>query len=167
MTAALEDIVQVALIGIGATALMDAWLALLGRLGVRTSSFALVGRWAGHLLRGTFAHADIARAAPVAGERAWGWLVHYATGVAFAAVLVAVQGLDWASEPTLGPALVTGIVTVLAPLLVLQPAMGAGVFATRTPAPLANVTRSVANHAVFGVGLYVSALALVMLSRLA
>jgi len=163
--AALEDIVRVALIGIGATALMDAWLALLGRLGVRTSSSALVGRWAGHLLHGTFAHADIARAAPVAGERAWGWLVHYATGVAFAAVLVAVQGLDWTSQPTLAPALLTGLVTVLAPLLVLQPAMGAGLFSARTRTPLANVARSVANHAVFGVGLYVSALALDALSR--
>ena len=38
-------------VGIGATAVMDAWLLLLSRLGVPTASFALVGRWIGHFPR--------------------------------------------------------------------------------------------------------------------
>jgi hypothetical protein len=160
----LQDLAHVALIGIGATAVMDAWLALLRRMGVRTSSFALVGRWAGHLLRGTFAHADIARARPVAGELAWGWFIHYAIGIAFAALLVAVAGASWTSEPRLLPALAVGLVTVVAPLCVLQPAMGAGFLASRTPTPWQNCLRSLANHAVFGVGLYASALAIAPLS---
>ena len=160
-----QDFAQVALIGIGATAVMDGWLALLRRFGVRSSSFALVGRWVGHLAQGRLAHADIARAKPVAGELAWGWLVHYATGIAFAALLVALAGASWTSEPSLLPALAVGLGTVLAPLCVMQPAMGAGFLASRTPAPWRNRLRSVANHAVFGLGLYGSAVVVAALSR--
>ena len=38
---------RVLLIGIGATATMDAWLALMKRLKRPTLDFALVGRWVG------------------------------------------------------------------------------------------------------------------------
>jgi hypothetical protein len=144
-------------LGVGATAVLDAWLALIRRLGVPTLDFALVGRWVGHLARGRVAHAAIGRAQPIAGERALGWLSHYAIGVAFAAGLVAWQGAAWLRQPALAPALLVGVGTVLAPLCVLQPAMGAGFAAAKTATPARNVARSVANHAVFGFGLYLAA----------
>ena len=147
----------VVLTGVGATAFMDAWLALLRRVGVRGLDFALIGRWVGHLLRGRLAHPGIAKSPPVRGELALGWLVHYATGIAFAALLVVVQGAEWLRGPSLLPALAVGVATVAAPLFVMQPAMGAGFAASKTPAPLRNCARSVANHAVFGAGLYLSA----------
>lgn len=74
---------HIALVGIGATAVMDAWLALLSRLGVPTTSFALVGRWVGHLTRGQFAHAAISRAEPVDFELGLGWLTHYWAAAGF------------------------------------------------------------------------------------
>ena len=156
--ATLQEIERVFLIGIGATAVLDIWLVLLGRMGVPTLNFAFIGRWVGHLLRGKFAHAAIAGAEPIKGERAWGWLTHYAIGIAFAALLVGSQGVAWARQPTLGPALGIGLCTVLAPLFVMQPAMGAGIASSRTATPVKNVLRSVANHAVFGLGLYLSSL---------
>jgi len=156
----LQDIFQLVLIGIGATAFMDVWLAFLKRLGVQTLNFALIGRWIGHLGRGKFAHASISQAQPVAGERLLGWFTHYAVGIAFAGVLVVVQGADWLRSPTLFPALALGLCSVAAPLFVMQPAMGAGFAASRTPAPMKNRIRSVANHAVFGLGLYLSAVIL-------
>ena len=52
MTLSVQDIPLAALLGIGATAVMDAWLLLLKRLGVPTLNFAFIGRWVGHLLRG-------------------------------------------------------------------------------------------------------------------
>lgn len=145
------------LVGVGATLLMDLWLVLLKRAGVPTMDFALLGRWVGHVLRGRFAHEAIRRAAPIAGESALGWFTHYAVGIAFAAVLVGLQGGSWLRSPTLLPALAWGLATAAAPLFVMQPAMGAGIASRRTPAPLKNSLRSVANHAVFGVGLYLSA----------
>lgn len=156
----LHTVFLVVLIGTGATAVMDLWLVLLRRLGVPTLNFAFLGRWVAHGMRGRVVHAAIARAAPVRGELAWGWFVHYAVGIAFAAVLVAVQGPAWAQQPTLAPAVALGLATVLLPLFVMQPAMGAGVASSRTPTPLKNVLRSVANHGVFGLGLYLSAAAL-------
>jgi hypothetical protein len=41
-----EDIARIALIGVGATAVMDLWLVLLKALNVPTLNFALIGRWA-------------------------------------------------------------------------------------------------------------------------
>jgi len=160
-----HDIVRIVLIGIGATAVMDVWLTLLARLGVRTLDFALLGRWVGHLPRGRFAHAAIAKAQPVAGERALGWIAHYAIGVAFAGLLAGIQGIDWTHSPSLLPAILVGAGTVVAPLFVMQPAMGAGFAARRTPTPLKNCLRSVANHTVFGLGLYLAAFALQAIAR--
>ena len=150
-------IAHITLVGIGATALMDLWLLALQRAGLPTMDFALLGRWVGHLARGRVAHAAIRQSPPVRGERALGWLAHYAVGVAFALALVALQGPGWLARPSLMPALAFGLASVVAPLFVLQPAMGAGVASSRTPSPLKNSLRSLANHAVFGLGLFVSA----------
>lgn len=165
MTLLPQDIPLTVLIGIGATAVMDAWLVLLQRLGVPTLNFAFVGRWVGHLLRGQFVHASIAKAAPVRGELAWGWVTHYAVGVVFATVLVGLQGTQWLRSPSLLPALAVGICTVAAPLLVMQPAMGSGFAASRTPTPIKNCLRSLANHTVFGLGLYLSARVIALISQ--
>lgn len=151
---------HIVLVGIGATAVMDAWLALLTRLGVPTTSFALVGRWVAHLTRGQFAHAAISKAEPVEFELALGWLTHYLVGVVYAGLLVTVQGGAWLEQPTYLPALLVGVITVAAPWFVMQPAMGSGFLASKTPAPLTNCLRNLANHAVFGTGLYLAAAAL-------
>jgi hypothetical protein len=152
-----HDLAHVVLIGIGATALMDAWLFALARLGVPSSSFALIGRWVGHLPRGRFAHTAIAEAAPIPAELPLGWLTHYVIGIAYAGLLLGLVGLGWTQQPTLLPALAFGAATVVAPLFVMQPAMGAGFAASKTAAPLKNCLRSAVNHAVFGTGLYVAA----------
>lgn len=155
----LQDASRIASIGIGATAVMDLWLLVLNRFGVPTLNFAFIGRWIGHLARGRVFHTAISRAAPVSGERALGWLTHYAIGIAFALLLVWMQGVAWTHKPTPLPAIGMGILTVLAPLFVMQPAMGAGIASSKTPTPLRNSLRSLANHTVFGAGLYVSAAA--------
>jgi hypothetical protein len=152
----LPDVARVVLIGAGATAVMDLSLLLLQRLGVQAPDYSLVGRWMGHLARGRFAHAAIARAAPIPHERALGWLTHYGVGIAYAGLLVAVLGMDAARQPSLAPALSIGIVTVVVPLFVMQPAMGHGFAAAKTPAPMKTCLRSLANHAAFGMGLYLA-----------
>lgn len=152
---------HIALVGIGATVVMDLWLLLLVRLGVPTTSFAMVGRWVGHFARGRFAHAAISKAASVPFELGLGWLTHYLIGIAYAALLVAARGPVWLEQPTLLPALALGVLTVAAPWFVMQPAMGSGVLASKTAAPLKNGLRNLANHAVFGTGLYLAAAALV------
>ena len=146
------------LIGAGATLVMDLWgIARTRLLHVPSMSYGLVGRWLAWLPRGRFRHTPIAASPPVRGELLIGWTAHYAIGVAFAAALLGIFGLEWACSPTLGPALIVGIVTVAAPLLVMQPGMGAGIAASRTPKPAAARLNSLLTHAIFGFGLYLAA----------
>lgn len=155
-----NDICRIVFIGLGATAVMDAWLLLLARPGLLQSNFALIGRWVGHMGKGRFTHPAIAKAAPIAGELALGWVTHYAVGIAYAALFVLAVGFDWALQPVPWPAVAFGVLTVAAPFLLMQPAMGSGIAASKTPAPLMNRLRSIANHGVFGAGLYLAAAAI-------
>ncbi|MCB1954878.1 MAG: DUF2938 domain-containing protein [Rhodocyclaceae bacterium] len=148
---------RIILVGMGATLVMDLWLMVLRHHGIPTQPIGLIGRWVGHLLRGRAIHPAIASATPIAHEVLLGWAAHYALGVAFALLLVALSGARWLSAPTLSEALVLGVGTVAVPFLVTQPAMGSGIAASRTAAPMKNRLRAVANHAVFGLGLYLSA----------
>ena len=155
------DYVRCALfVGVGATAVMDLWgFARRPLLGIAPPDYAMVGRWIGHMAGGRFRHDAIAKAAPVRGERAIGWAFHYLTGIAFASLLIAIWGAAWIREPSLGPALAVGIGTVAAPFLLMQPGMGAGIAASRTPRPSAARIQSLVTHAVFGLGLYGAGLA--------
>lgn len=145
--------------GVGATAVMDLWgIARTRLLGIPAPDYGLVGRWLGHMPRGHFRHDSIAKAPPVRRERVIGWTAHYLTGIAFAAVLVGAWGLAWIQSPSIGPALIVGIGTVAAPFLLMQPGMGAGIAASRTPRPAAARMQSLLTHAVFGLGLYAGGL---------
>ncbi len=158
--AVISEWVDVILIGVGATAVMDVGAWVQKGLGVSTLDYALVGRWTGHLVQGRFAHASIGKAAPIPGELLLGWLIHYLVGIMFAFLLVVLCGRGWLLQPDLLQAMAMGLITVLFPFLLMQPAMGAGIAASRTPAPWKSRLRSLLAHAIFGVGLYVSALAL-------
>jgi Protein of unknown function (DUF2938) len=161
----LQDLARIVFIGIGATVVMDAWLMFLKRQGVQMLDFRFIGRWVGHLLRGQIAHASIRQSPRIPGELVWGWLTHYAVGIAFAGLLVLMTGLAWTRNPSLLPAVAVGMSTVMAPLFVMQPAMGSGFAASRTPTPVKNCLRSLANHTVFGLGLYASAVLLALAAR--
>jgi len=159
MTVTVELIARALAIGVGATIVMDLWALLLKKFGIPSLNFALVGRWLGHVPEGKWIHESIGKAAPVRGERALGWAAHYSIGVSFAALLLLIFGLEWAHSPSLLPALGVGIGTVVAPLFVLQPALGAGIASSKTPTPLFNCMKSVVTHTVYGFGLYLAALA--------
>jgi hypothetical protein len=157
MNQIIEFALRSAFIGAGATLLTDVWAALLRRFGVPSLNLAFLGRWIGHLPEGRWIHESISKAAPVRGELLIGWSAHYAIGVSFAALLLAAFGLEWARAPVLYPALLVGILTVLAPLLILQPALGAGVASSKTRTPVFNSLKSLVTHTVFGFGLYFAA----------
>lgn len=152
-----EWTMRVVLVGIVATLVMDGWSLLLRRVGLPTLGYGLVGRWLAHALRGRWWHRPIQRSAAVAHEYSLGWTAHYALGVVFAFMLCDIVGVDWLRQPTLAPALVFGVVSVLVPWCVMQPAMGAGFAASRTPKPWRARWQSVATHAVFGLGLFIGA----------
>lgn len=148
---------RIALLGIAATVTLDAWLLLLRQFGIASLDMALLGRWIGHLARWQWRHDAIAGSAPVRAERAIGWFAHYAIGVALALVFVGWAGAGWLGHPTVGAAVGFGLASVAAPWLVMQPAMGAGIAASKTRTPWRNGIKSLASHLVFGVGLYTAA----------
>lgn len=148
---------RVVLVGVGATLLMDLWGVVRRPLfGFARLDYAMLGRWFGHMVAGRFRHDAIARSPPIGAERWIGVAVHYLIGIGFAAVLVVMTGVRWLEHPTLIPALLVGVITVVAPLLIMQPAMGAGVAARRTPRPTAARLQSLLTHAIYGLGLYLA-----------
>jgi hypothetical protein len=157
---------MILLAGVGATVAMDAWgLARRQVFGTPFPNYAFVGRWLGRMVKREFRHRSIAHAEPIRGEQTIGWLAHYLIGVAFASLVPAFWGIEWVKHPTLSPALLVGLGTVLVPLFIMQPAMGAGIASSRTPRPGAARLQSIMNHVVFGLGLYASAAILATSSR--
>ncbi|WP_438455907.1 DUF2938 domain-containing protein [Vreelandella venusta] len=145
------------LLGLGATAFMDIVALLQKRLlGIPSLNYAMVGRWLGHLPKGRFIHRPIGESAPIQAEMALGWLAHYLIGIAFAIIFLVLVGPNWLARPTLIAALGFGVITVIAPFLILQPGMGAGVAARKTPQPTIARLRSLFAHASFGAGLWVA-----------
>ena len=156
---------SVALVGLGATLLLDLWSLLLKlSLGLPFPSYAMVGRWIGNFPRGQFTQASMGKAPAVAGETVIGWTAHYVIGILYAALFVLLVGVRWVIAPSALPAIAFGIATLVAPFFIMQPAMGAGVASAKVPNPNAARLRSFAAHTVFGLGLYLTAFALSGLS---
>ncbi|TGL55855.1 DUF2938 domain-containing protein [Leptospira ognonensis] len=152
---------RVALLGIGATLLMDFWRYLLFKsMGVISLDLGLLGRWVGHMFRGRLVHQSISKSQAIPGETLLGWVSHYAIGITFAFLLPIIWGEEWLHEPTFLPALIVGLGTVFAPWLLMQPAMGVGVAASKAPKPSQVRVRNIAIHTVYGLGLFASALLL-------
>jgi len=155
-------------IGIAATLAMDLWNLLLHRaFGVKSLDYCLLGRWVLHIPAGSLRHANIARAAPKRFECATGWIAHYSIGISLALSFVALAGTGWLASPALLPALAFGIATVVFPYFVLQPALGFGIASSKAPRPSAARLKSLGTHTVFGLGLFLSALGVRLLARLA
>jgi hypothetical protein len=64
----------------------------------------------------------------------------------------------WQDRPTLFPALLYGLATVVFPLVIMQPSLGLGIASSRTPHPTQARLKSLGTHLVFGLGLYLVAL---------
>ena len=161
MTAEGRDVLSAVAIGVGASLLMDLWNLFLKRaFGIPSLDYCLLGRWLCHMPGGTFRHASIGRARPMPAECLVGWIAHYSIGAGLAVGFVLVVSHDWLAQPALLPALAYGVATVVFPLLIMQPALGLGVAASRTPRPMQARVKSLATHVVFGVGLYSCATAL-------
>jgi hypothetical protein len=146
-------------IGIGATLVMDLWNLFLKRtFGIPSLNYCVLGRWLCHMPGGTVVHASIAAAPRQPFECAVGWIAHYTIGVVFALLFVVVTSGDSLARPTVLPALLYGLGTVVFPFFIMQPSFGLGIAASRTPKPTQARLKSLVTHTVFGVGLYVCAM---------
>ncbi|MBI5965901.1 MAG: DUF2938 domain-containing protein [Chloroflexi bacterium] len=143
-------------LGIGAALTFDLWgLFLKYAFKITPSNFCLVGRWVLYMPDGVFRHSNIGSAPQKSAECVVGWIAHYITCIVFAVTFLAFIGMNWLQHPTLIPAIIFGVLTISVPFLIMQPAFGLGVAASRTSSPAQARLRSLINHIVFGFGLYV------------
>lgn len=146
------------LMGLGGTLAMDVWAWVLDRLGVVAfPNWAMPGRWVGHWPR--LFHDDIGAVAPVRGEVALGWALHYGVGVAYGLAWALIGGTAWLAAPSFLPVWLFALVTIAAGWFLLQPGMGLGWAASNTPAPWKVRGLGLLAHTVFGLGMWGVALA--------
>src|SRR6266850_4622875 len=108
--------------GIGATLIMDLWNLFLKRaFGIPSLNYCLLGRWLRHMPGGTFRHASIGAASRKPFECTIGRIAHYTIGAVFALVFVVLASGDWLARPTLLPALLYAVGTVVFPFFIMQP----------------------------------------------
>lgn len=143
------------LMGLGATLTFDLWVLFLKyAFKMPALNFCLVGRWLLYMPEGILRHSNIASAPQKSAECTAGWIAHYLIGIVFAMTFLAFAGNPWLQHPTPLPAIAFGVVTVLAPFFILQPAIGLGMAASKASNPRQARLRSLLNHMVFGIGLY-------------
>lgn len=161
----LNQLARAALVGVGATAVMDIGAEVIRRTtGVPPLNLDLVGRWVGHMRRGELDHESIVAVEPIKGEHEIGLMAHYAIGAGFALALVVARP-EWLDKPTIAPALTAGLATCAAPWLLMQPAWGMGIAASKVPDPMTARFRTVRAHAIYGLGIWASGRALRWLSE--
>ena len=154
-----EVVIAGCLMGLLATGAMDLWALVLNRIaGQPLPNWAMPGRWVAHLLRGTVFHDEIAKAAQVPGELQIGWAFHYAVGILYGIALAAIMGPEWLAQPTFLPAWLFSILMVGFGWFLLQPGLGLGWAASKTPNPWKVRAMNIAAHTVFALGLWVGAL---------
>ncbi len=155
MNALVLSLVGASFIGFGATLTFDAGSLFLKHVfKIAPSNICLVGRWLRYMPEGIFTHSNISATQRKSAECVVGWMAHYSIGVMFALTFIALMGDNWLRHPTPMPAILFGVVTVLAPFFIMQPVFGLGVAASKTPNPAQARLRSLMNHLAFGVGLY-------------
>ena len=154
----MNTLLKISTIGVGATLMLDIWNYLLGLFNIKSLDYRFIGRWIGNFVNGKFYHSNIMITPPVQNELFIGWAAHYLIGISFSFVLIIVFGNEWLEKPLLVPAILIGLATVIAPLFIMQPALGFGIASSKLPNPIVRVLKSIITHLVYGTGLYLSAL---------
>lgn len=156
----MSTVIKIIIIGVGATFTMDIWAYILRLFNIKSLDYRFVGRWIGSLTKGKFTHNKIFNTAPFPYELIIGWITHYLIGITFMFLLVWIYGKDWLESPTLKPAVIIGLVTIIAPLFLMQPSFGFGIAGSKLPDPNIARFKSLTTHFVYGFGIYLSALCL-------
>ncbi|MEJ8827053.1 DUF2938 family protein [Variovorax humicola] len=143
--------------GIVGAVLMDITETLAGRVGLTSGvNVALLGRWALGLLRGQWAHVDIACSPARPGEVRMGWAFHFLIGGGGVALLYAAfvhaAGFDVPIDHLWG-GVIFGAATSLLPWLLLLPAFGWGWFGQHGPRGTNALLASTVAHIPYGLGI--------------
>ena len=151
-------VLKIIAIGIGATLLVDLWGYVQSLFKIKSLDYRFVGRWIAGFHNGKFRHENIINSPPIRGELLLGWAAHYLIGITFSFLLIILFGTNWIDKPEIFSALLVGIITLLAPLFIMQPALGFGFGSSKLPNPNLRMFKSFMTHLIYGFGLYLSAI---------
>lgn len=160
-------LIEVLATGFIATVCGDAWhLVLRHGFGLPAGSWASAGRWVCGFREGRLIDHAIRQRPPVPHEEAIGWAFHYIVGLLYALLYLAGLALLGSGRaPSLANALVFGLLSLAAPMLMMKPAMGGGLFGWRASKPWLGFSITVSTHMAFGAGLYLGWCLLIWLRR--
>jgi len=151
----MDVLVKILVIGIFATVIMDVWATFSNRvLKFPRTNWAMVGRWLGHIPKGKFFHYSVSDSPEVRYENCLGWAFHYFIGIVYATFYVAMILWGFDGSESLISAWIFGLVTIISPWFILQPALGLGVCAVKAPKPNMVRFQNFAIHSIFGIALY-------------
>ena len=147
-------IVEMILMGIWATLLMDLLAILCAKLGIIHPLIGpqAVGRWTLYMLRGKFVHEDINLTPALNNEKSAALISHYLIGIALAGIylLLELKIPTISDQPLI--ALLFGLATTVLPWFWLFPSIGLGVIASKAPKKSPYIVTSLVNHTNFGLG---------------
>ncbi|MCP4383154.1 MAG: DUF2938 domain-containing protein [Hyphomicrobiales bacterium] len=148
-------IVEIIVVGVIATACLDIWQQIYRLLfGTPITNWAMIGRWAAYIPKGQLVHENIGKTPAVANEEALGWAVHYIVGIGYAVVYLVLMWFIIQAEPGFVSAMIFGAVSVAVTWFAMEPILGAGVMASKTPKPTAAMAHDFTSHLSFGFGLF-------------
>ncbi len=157
-------LLEMFVVGVTGNLTLDLWQQIFRLLfNMPITNWAMIARWIGNMRSGRIAWRDIAHAPPVANETAWGWVAHYLIGPGLGALYVLVVRDVFAQPLTFVSALLFGVLSVSLTWFVVEPLLGAGIAASKTPHPTAVRAQDFSSHVAFGIGLYLGALLAAML----
>ncbi len=141
-------------VGVGSTLVLDLWVLLVEKvLGIPPTNWGVVGRWLKGIAAGRFVADTTDDSKITLTEKSLGWCFHYIIGVVYAALILIIYGVEFISNPTLAPVIVVGVVlSTIAGLGILMPALGAGFFGRLLPNKAATYVYLVVAHAIFAGG---------------
>ena len=144
------------ILGVIATIVMDIFSLLRSYIFRMTSfNYALLGRWFLTLKHGQLIHDSIILSQNKKHEKMIGWILHYLIGILLSYVYL-ITKLYFDNSNLFLIAIPFGLVTMLIPLLIMQPLLGFGFFASKTPNPIKSIQNSTFAHLSFGIGLYLA-----------
>lgn len=151
------DIVEVVLMGVVATLLMDLLAPRLAKMKIIHPLIGseAVGRWILYMFRGRFIHNDINKTPPLSNEKTVSLLFHYLIGIALAGVYLFWEAKAPAVRQQLWTPLIFGVATVILPWFWLYPSIGIGFFASKAEKKSRYIITSLVNHTNFGLGLLI------------
>jgi DUF2938 family protein len=140
--------------GVLGTLVMDFLNHLFSRTGmILKIDMTMLGRMSAGWTRGRFRYLNPNEMKPVAKELLYGYLTHYAIGLALA--LTYIFGWEILVGGPASPmwALIYGVATTVASHFFVLPSMGLGIFGLKSPDGIKSTLSSLANHVFYGIGL--------------